>query len=213
MGQYCRVITFCLSCIIVFTGQIYINNQSFCICADLFQVSQDHKHQLGKPLLCWVGSTCPRLQSCSERKLHVQGKWLKSLISFSALMAPRWVGYTSWCLITILQWIMFVRTLSSSVMWWLLWDIYSAIVWLCCLVSKVKKQYALSLKEQVDLHLKCAAVLCALSAYLPKDDSKFLKLWDVSQCIKYSEFLRNKNQLTKVWTLLLQPVVVCVSKK
>ncbi|KAG9277802.1 hypothetical protein AMEX_G7847 [Astyanax mexicanus] len=37
------------------------------------------------------------------------------------------------------------------------------------------------LKEQVDVHVRCAAVLRALPAYLHEDDSSFLKTWNVSQ--------------------------------
>ncbi|XP_072568849.1 sterile alpha motif domain-containing protein 3-like isoform X2 [Paramormyrops kingsleyae] len=37
------------------------------------------------------------------------------------------------------------------------------------------------LQEQVDVHVRRAAVLRALPAYLHEDDSRFLKLWDVAQ--------------------------------
>ncbi|XP_058478838.1 uncharacterized protein LOC131455305 [Solea solea] len=40
---------------------------------------------------------------------------------------------------------------------------------------------AYDLQEQVDIHIKCAAVLRALPAYLHDDDSRFLKLWDTSE--------------------------------
>ena len=39
--------------------------------------------------------------------------------------------------------------------------------------------------SQVDVHVRGAAVLCALPAYLHEDDSGFLKQWDVSQYIIY----------------------------
>ncbi len=55
------------------------------------------------------------------------------------------------------------------------------IVWLCYLASKAKQKYVLTLKEQVDAHVRRAAVPHALPAYLHEDDSGFLKLWDVSQ--------------------------------
>lgn len=44
----------------------------------------------------------------------------------------------------------------------------------------MKQEYVLTLKEQVDVHVRRAAVLRALPAYLHEDDSRFLKLWDVS---------------------------------
>jgi len=38
----------------------------------------------------------------------------------------------------------------------------------------------LTLKENMDVHVRRAAILCALPAYLQEDDSNFLKTWDVS---------------------------------
>lgn len=46
--------------------------------------------------------------------------------------------------------------------------------------SRVKEDYVLSFKEQVDIHGKRTAVLHALPSYLCEDDSKFLRMWDVS---------------------------------
>ncbi|KAB5528390.1 hypothetical protein PHYPO_G00139680 [Pangasianodon hypophthalmus] len=46
------------------------------------------------------------------------------------------------------------------------------------------------LQEQVDVHVRRAAVLRALPAYLHEDDSRFLKLWDVNQHINSLEFMQ-----------------------
>lgn len=51
------------------------------------------------------------------------------------------------------------------------------------LKSRVKQVYVLSFKEQVDIHGRRTAVLRALPLYLCEDDSKFLRMWDVSQNI------------------------------
>lgn len=57
------------------------------------------------------------------------------------------------------------------------------------------KKNVFSLKEQVDMHARRAAVLRALPAYLREDDSTFLKLWDVSLHIKCSEVFKKRINL------------------
>ncbi|KAK1905031.1 Protein SFI1 like [Dissostichus eleginoides] len=49
------------------------------------------------------------------------------------------------------------------------------------IASKVKQRYVLTLKEQGDVHVRRAAVLRALPAYLHEDNSTFLRLWHVEQ--------------------------------
>lgn len=95
-------------------------------------------------------------------------------------MTSRWVGYASWCFILILELIIFVKMVISSVMEEP-FLVISIVVWLYCLASKVKQRYVLTLKEQGDVHVRRAAVLRALPAYLHEDDSTFLRLWHVSQ--------------------------------
>lgn len=56
--------------------------------------------------------------------------------------------------------------------------------------SRVKQDYVLSFKEQVDIHGKRTAALRALPSL---DDSKFLRMWDVSLHI----VIRN------IWNLLV----------
>ena len=60
-------------------------------------------------------------------------------------------------------------------------------MWLCCLPAIVRQEYVLAPKEQVDVHVRHAAVLRALPAYLHDDDSGFLKQWDVSQYIYFDQ--------------------------
>ena len=52
-----------------------------------------------------------------------------------------------------------------------------------CGYNVLASQGTITLKEQVDVHVRRAAVLRGLPAYLHDDDSRFLKLWDVSQPI------------------------------
>lgn len=72
----------------------------------------------------------------------------------------------------------------------------TTIVWIYCLTSRLRQDYVLSLKEQVDVHGRRAVVLHALPPYLCEDDSKFLETWDivilsVQSCLFY-EFWKNK---------------------
>lgn len=56
-----------------------------------------------------------------------------------------------------------------------------SIVWLCRVSFTASKVYLFTLKEQVDIQVRRAAVLRALPAYLHEDDSSFLKTWNVSE--------------------------------
>lgn len=55
------------------------------------------------------------------------------------------------------------------------------IVWLYWLESTVNQEYVLTLKEQVEVHVRRAAVLRALLVYLHGHISSFLKTWNVGK--------------------------------